>query len=301
MSATNEPRAVVLVNARAGQGSRAVRGAQEAARVWAQAGWQVELRAPSGREAMRAAARRAALEAVQVVLVAGGDGSYRLVAEGLFGTGTALAPLPLGSRSVLAQALGAPRPGPGWPWRWPRWLRRLAHGRAQPYPVARVNGQLFLSWAGWGFDAAVVHAVEAARQGPRGWVLLRYSVAIARVLRTWSGFYRHDAPQGPWWMGLVYHQPRYAGGLIRLPEPTPNAPWRVLWVPGQGLQGFKQALRAWLGYRFRGADPTRALSEQGHTWSWDRPIPLHLDGDPAGKTTHVHWAPEPAPLLLWTA
>ncbi len=297
MSATNKPRALVLVNPRAGRGARAMRGARDAVQHWRKAGWCVELHAPESRAAMPEAARAAARRGVRVVLAAGGDGTYRLVAEGLLGTETALAPLPLGSRNVLAQALGAPMPGPGWRWRWPRWLHALAQGHPCPYPVARVNGHLFLSWAGWGFDAAVVHALERARRGPRGGVVLRYLVAGWRVARKWPGFWRRDDETGPWWMGLLYQQPRYAGGYVRLPRPRGTG-WWLWWVPGRGLAGLLHALRGLI----RGHHAPRAygfMPAQPGSWPFDRAIPLHVDGDPAPEAARLQWQPETRALQLW--
>ena len=64
---------------------------------------------PGSEEAARDAVRSAVEEGIDVVVAAGGDGTAGLVAEGLLGTTTALAVLPLGSVMNIGRALGIPR------------------------------------------------------------------------------------------------------------------------------------------------------------------------------------------------
>ena len=64
---------------------------------------------PADEDAVRAAARAAVTDGVDVVVAAGGDGTARLVADELLGTATALGILPLGSVMNMARALGVPR------------------------------------------------------------------------------------------------------------------------------------------------------------------------------------------------
>jgi YegS/Rv2252/BmrU family lipid kinase len=54
------------------------------------------------------AARQAVADSVQILLVAGGDGTLRAVAEVLLGTQTTLAILPTGTANVLAREIGIP-------------------------------------------------------------------------------------------------------------------------------------------------------------------------------------------------
>jgi diacylglycerol kinase family enzyme len=79
---------------------------REVAKAEKAAGWPVSLWLPTEVDDIGTAqARRAVGERVDVVLVAGGDGTVRAVAEGLRGSGVALALLPAGTGNVLARNL----------------------------------------------------------------------------------------------------------------------------------------------------------------------------------------------------
>ena len=56
----------------------------------------------------RAMTRRAVAEKVDLVIGAGGDGTIRLVADGLANTGTAMGLVPAGTGNLLARNLGLP-------------------------------------------------------------------------------------------------------------------------------------------------------------------------------------------------
>jgi len=79
---------------------------REVAKAEKAARWQPSLWLPTEVDDIGTAqARRAVAERVDVVLVAGGDGTVRAAAEGLRGSGVALALLPSGTGNVLARNL----------------------------------------------------------------------------------------------------------------------------------------------------------------------------------------------------
>src|SRR4051794_13743764 len=79
---------------------------REVAKAEKSAGWLPSLWLPTAvDDSGTSQARQAIAERVDVVLVAGGDGTVRAVAEGLRGSGVALALLPAGTGNVLARNL----------------------------------------------------------------------------------------------------------------------------------------------------------------------------------------------------
>ena len=83
---------------------RTVLDAEERAQGWAGSLWFVTSADDDG----RAAARAARDAHPSVVLVAGGDGTLRVVAEELRGTGTPVALVPSGTGNLFARNLGLP-------------------------------------------------------------------------------------------------------------------------------------------------------------------------------------------------
>ena len=79
---------------------------REVAKAEKSAGWRASLWLPTAADdGGPGQARQAIADHVDVVLVAGGDGTVRAVAEGLRGSGVAMALLPAGTGNVLARNL----------------------------------------------------------------------------------------------------------------------------------------------------------------------------------------------------
>jgi YegS/Rv2252/BmrU family lipid kinase len=105
---------------------------------------------------------REALEAgAGFIVVAGGDGSINEVAEVIAGTEAVLAIIPAGSGNGLAHHLKIP-------FRKKDAIDLLNHGRILTIDTCAVNGKLFASIAGIGFDARV--ARQFAKSHRRGFM-----------------------------------------------------------------------------------------------------------------------------------
>jgi len=134
-------------------------------------------------------ARGAALDGVEVVVVLGGDGTLSETADGLSGTGTALAPLPGGSTNVFARSIGvAYDPVQAAE----RLVVSLARGNFRRVGLGVAEGRRFLFHAGLGLDAAVIAQVE------RRSFLKRYGthpLFVATTVDTWLRHYDHRRPR----------------------------------------------------------------------------------------------------------
>lgn len=134
-------------------------------------------------------AQGAAADGMDVVVVLGGDGTLNEAANGLAGTGTALAVLPGGSTNVFARTIGMtndPIEATG------QLLPALATGRRRRIGLGSVNGRYFLFHVGIGFDAAVVEQVEK-RSG-----LKRYAghpLFVYAAFLTWFRHYDRSRPR----------------------------------------------------------------------------------------------------------
>lgn len=148
---------------------RAAVEAERQRRSWAPTRWYPTDRDDSG---MRAA--QEALEAgPEVVIVAGGDGTLRAVAEILQGTEIPLAILPCGTGNLLARNLGIPLKDI------PSVIRNAFAGSAQSIDIATATLQraggareqhVFLVMAGIGLDAEMAEHTSATAKKHLGWV-----------------------------------------------------------------------------------------------------------------------------------
>jgi diacylglycerol kinase family enzyme len=102
-------------------------------------------------------ARAAARDGVEVVVVAGGDGTLNEAADGLAGTDTVLAPLPAGSTNVFARSLGmSNRIDPAIE----QVVTSIEARAFRRVGLGNGNGRHFLFHLGAGFDAEVIEQVE---------------------------------------------------------------------------------------------------------------------------------------------
>jgi diacylglycerol kinase (ATP) len=159
---------MVVFNPTAGQADVLERELNDAADVWRNSGWQVELSPTTSAGDGSRLARAAAAQGYDLVVAAGGDGTINEVVNGLAGSSTALATLPLGTMNVWARELKLP-------------LQPLAAAEAmlewqvRPIDLGRAGDRYFLLMAGIGFDAAITAGVKTAEKRRLG--------ALAYVLR----------------------------------------------------------------------------------------------------------------------
>lgn len=170
----HDARALIVLNPFAGQAA-ALRQNVEAARdVWLAHGWTVDVETTHQAGDGARLAREAALRGYDVVAAAGGDGTINEVINGLAGTRTALAALPVGTVNVWVRELGLPLE--------PRAAAEvLLQARRRRIDLGRAGDRYFLLMAGIGFDAAVVNEVrsdEKRRLGALAYVVRAFALAL---------------------------------------------------------------------------------------------------------------------------
>ena len=243
----------------------------------------VTARAGDAREAAKGAG------AADAVVAVGGDGTVNEVLNGLPLEAGARAPalgvLPTGTANVLAKELRLTR-------RPEEVARAVLAGRTLPWDVGvrEETGQRFLLMAGAGFDAAVVHDFHANRRGTIHMAqYLAWGLRFVAVYRPPRLRVEIDgAPvEGPVGFVLVFNGAEYGGPLRFSAGARPDdGLFQVLLFrraqPRDTVRLF--------AHGFLAAVLDRSLSLPGAEFrparrvriSADEPVPLQLDGDPAG-------------------
>jgi diacylglycerol kinase family enzyme len=257
---------------------------------------------------LQAAARQAVAERVEIVFVAGGDGTLGTLAGELAHSPVALGVLPAGTANVWAQAAGVPRVSLFDPHALERAALNALNAPTRLIDVGRANGHAFLSWAGMGLDAYVVGRFERERDTARkvggfGYnTLLTFSVATE-----WRGMDVRLAARGPageagavgrYLMVAVCAHNLHGGGFFRF-----AADWRLddglldLWAfPGEGYgEALGLAARVFASRHARHPGVVRLTGERFDLYT-AAPQAIHLDGEPRPATQHL--AVEVAPRSL---
>jgi diacylglycerol kinase (ATP) len=198
-----------LVNPAAGRGT--VRDRFEDLRVLASragAGFVVSRR-PQDLEMQ---ARRAVEDGVERLIVAGGDGTMHLAAQGLAGTDCALGVVPMGSGNDLAGTLRVPRDLEAA-------VRHALSGPVRRIDMIRIGEFVSVSYAGVGFDSEVAgRARQSRRRGP-----LIYPWAVLRTLATFAPPLMKVVHDGGTFLGRAMfanacNLPRFGGGMKIAPQ-----------------------------------------------------------------------------------
>lgn len=248
-------------------------------------------------------AQGAAKDGYDVVVALGGDGTLNEAANGLAGTGTALAALPGGSTNVFARTIGLPND--------PieataALLDGMAAEKVEEIGLGRANGRYFLFHVGIGFDAAVVEQVERRAQLKR-WA--GHPLFIYSAFTTWFRHYERSRPRFeaggvPAYFSIVLNTNPYTylgnRPLDLVPEATLD---RGLAVVTFKALGFLPIVRA-VGRALAGSDIRRLPWLDVRTdlerldVVADEPFPYQVDGDYLGEVRRLELVHEPAALRL---
>lgn len=274
------------------------------AEFWRERGWRVTLRATEAPGHATELARRAADEDEDLVLAVGGDGTMGQIADGLAGSRTIMAPLPIGTSNALARELRLPRP---------QLLdsaapieasEMLLAGRVQQVDLNHVESRKesshALLWTGVGADGFLVQQIEprpdwSKRLGPIGYSIQALSLlprlpSMRAVVRVDDQTVEDDLL-----LVIISMARLYAGGLIELSTAAcfDDGLFEVWLFRAGGIANWMEPSRAPLMARYltevqlnlQDRDPgVTMLVGKRVTIEASPEMPCHTDGEWAGYT-----------------
>jgi len=253
-------------------------------------GWQVSLRQTEGHRHATTLAREAVEDGYDLVVAVGGDGTVGEVATGLAGSPVAMGVLPVGTGNLWARMLGLPVWSPTYRTALQDAARVLVEGDRRQVDVGRVGERCFVMWCGIGFDAQIVHDVEPHREVRRSLGNLTYvvmAVAEALAMRGTRATVVVDGRAMRFRVMLVViANAQLYGPSLRL---APHAKLDdglldVFVFRGTNLLDVIRHVALLASGRHAASPTVEALRGRQIYIVADRPLPIHLDGDPGTAT-----------------
>jgi YegS/Rv2252/BmrU family lipid kinase len=242
----------------------------------------------------RGQAKSAVAAGADLVLACGGDGTVTACAEGVTGTGVALAIIPLGTGNLLARNIGLPMSVDE--------ALAVALGTAQqPVDAGRVNGALFVVMAGLGLDARMLDGTSDPLKKRLGW--LAYAISAVRHLRdrpmrlTVSADGGRARPMRASTL-IIGNVGWLQGGLPLMPEARPDdGLLDAVALTARGVTGWLAAAAA-IALRRPAHDGIYRVQFTELRVTLAQPQPWELDGEVMGSTGQLTVVAEPGALLL---
>lgn len=264
--------------------------------LWQAQGWAVSIQPTNAPGHATALAQQAAAAGHRIVMAAGGDGTLGEVANGLIGSETVMAPLPVGTANSFARELLMPRPNLLEKHKLLEAAEALLAGKIQQMDMGCLeneegHGRNWLLWAGTGVDGYLVDRVEprprwSKRLGRLGYFLQSLAAApnVPRMHATVTvdGLSIED----DFVLVLISNCRLYAGGQIIL-SPTAcldDGQVEVWLFRGEGLANTLQYL--WEARLERHHDDPNVTQINGRAIAIHAvpTTPCQTDGDKAGYT-----------------
>jgi YegS/Rv2252/BmrU family lipid kinase len=255
-------------------------------------GWEIDLRSTAVRGHARLLGREAAQLGLDVVLVAGGDGTINEAINGLAHTPVALGVLPTGTANVWAQEIGLPVPnlfdGDAAPLL--ACANMLAEGDIRTLDLGQIGERYFMLYGSVGFDAHVVNQIESQKNIKSQLGGLAYYLAGAAAAwqfngtRTWLTIDGKKMQRSIW--AVMAANTQLYGGVMRVAANAiaDDGLLDIVVVEGYGPLA---TMRHFASFILRGiwADPqVEVYRGRKVDIRTRRPMPVQVDGDPAGTT-----------------
>lgn len=249
---------------------------------------------------------------LDVVVTLGGDGVVNEVINGLLRAGPGpevpmLGTVPGGSGNVFARAIGLPADAveaTG------QLLDAIREQRTRTIGLGRANDRWFATNAGLGVDAAVIAAMERQRATGRRATPVRY---LATTVRTLVRDTDHSEP------ALLLNRPGSPDERVFFAIVQNTSPWTYLgmWAVDPcptasfdtgldvfalrrfGVAATLQAAGRMISHSTRSSSSTVVWHDQTEfTVTARYPVPLQIDGEGVGMSSHVHFEAVPAALRV---
>jgi len=253
-------------------------------------GWEMELvQTQQAGDATRHA-RQAVEQNMDMVLVAGGDGTINEAANGIIGSSTILGIVPVGTGNILAHQMRMPILSLAAPLYVRDVVEALRNSRVQRVDVGVANQRYFICWAGLGLDAEIAAYMEPRPRYVKRLRTLPYIIAGFTVASAFRGVRSNIVIEGRAFhtrtiMALASNIQLYAAFFNIAPQARMDDGLLDIFV-FKGL-GFSYALRH-LMHLFSGRylrDPKVMHALARNMYAETSPtVAVHLDGDPFGNT-----------------
>ncbi|HUK55473.1 MAG TPA: diacylglycerol kinase family protein [Nitrospiria bacterium] len=226
-----------------------------------------------------------------LILAAGGDGTYHEVINGMRNSSVPLGILPMGTGNSLIRELGLPT-NPL------KAATAIRAGAARPIYLGRYDQRLFILMVGAGFDAAIVRSVPPGRKRLGMWAYM--AAGLLQLFRyPYSTIvFRVDGRAVRGTSGIVAKARCYGGSFAIVPNVRLERPELILCLfKGRGpVTYMKYTLGVITGLHVRMKD---VEFHRGTAIEIESPVPLQADGEAAGfAPARLAVVPEPLNLVF---
>lgn len=254
-------------------------------------------------------AHRALEAGVDLVLVAGGDGTVRIVCAELARTGVAVGVIPLGTGNLLARNIGIPlHKGDA--------IETAFNGQDRAVDLATFRGPdsvdndaeptytdtSFMVMAGLGLDAAIMTGVEDDMKAKMGWLAyvvsafkqVRYPAVKVEISVDDGEFEKYRARTV-----VVGNVGQLQGGIPLLPDARiDDGKIDVVVIAPPRMSSWVRLVVRVLTRRRRTDEKLDRLTGQKVVVRAEKPTPRQLDGDPIGSGSEFTAEVKPGVLLI---
>jgi diacylglycerol kinase (ATP) len=225
-------------------------------------------------------------EKYDVVIAAGGDGTINEVVQGLAGSNTVLAILPVGTTNVLARELNIPL-------NFQDALTIIPDGEVINMDLGLINNRYFLLMVGIGFDAQLVNEVDSNLKKFTGMIAFAATSPVTMikhkpakmVITIWDKLGKKKKLKRNCYQVLISNVPTYATDLVVNASASFNDGLLDIDIfKSKKLHDFAWKMLSIALRKKSDSSITESYTFSKMTIKSSPPTPVQLDGDGAGYT-----------------